>query len=200
MRTTTFEKPSPMPLKKRLASPRSFSVRRRVVAAANDFARERKRKREERDFNEADLRRLEEEPEEDRENEREHREDGVIGRRFYVLLEFGLVKAHLTRSRRLFVHIALPEIVRKPHDDDRRNRDRRMVVKDVVDDVFEPENACGNNVVPAQGRRHDRCCRSNDTRSRERRHLRRAQHRIERCHEDDGKRSGTRNDDREKRA
>ena len=75
-----------------------------------------------------------------------------------------------------------------------------MVVEDVVDHVLEAEDAGRNHVVAAQGRRHDRCRRGDDARSRKRRHLRRLQNRVERCYQDHGKRRRARDDDREERA
>ena len=86
-----------------------------------------------------------------------------------------------------------------PHHDDRGNRDRRVVVEDVVDDVFEPEHARGHHVVAPERRRNDRGGRGDDARSRHRAHLRRAKDGVEGRHEDDRKRRGARNNDREDR-
>lgn len=89
--------------------------------------------------------------------------------------------------------------MRDAHDDERRDRDRSVVIEDVVDDVLKTENAGRHDVVAAQGRRHDGGRGGDHASGRQGRHLRRAQDRVERRHQDDGEGRGARDDDREKR-
>ena len=81
------------------------------------------------------------------------------------------------------------------HDEQSRDGDRGMVVKNEVHHVVKPQNARCDDVVPAQGRGDDRRRRGNDCSSRQRRHLRRAQHRKKGRHQNDGQRGRARNDD-----
>ena len=169
------------------------------VAAADGFRNEGERKGKKRDFNEPDLRVLEAGPEEDRKSERQHGENGVPrGRVGIDLAKFRLIHCGAD-SAFGSVEVLLPEIMHDAHHDDRRNGDDGVMVKDIVDHMIKTEHTSCDYIVSTQRRRHNGCRCGNDAGSGERRHLGGFKHRIERCHQNHGKRRSARDDDGEER-
>ena len=92
---------------------------------------------------------LKEGPEEDRECERQHGENGVPrGRVGIDLAKFRLIHCGADSAFGT-VEVLLPEIMHDAHHDDRRNGDHSVMVKDIVDHMIKAEHTGCDHIVSA---------------------------------------------------